>query len=281
MQDNKFKFKDMIIAIFCTILAILCIVFYFLPAFNVKHTASPMEEYEMINYSGWEITRATFSTTKVVGFNWDGLMYIKDAFGFPLIMAGVLMPLSIICSIVTAVFAYLSWLKNDNFKKFCFMFSLCGMIFQTITLIVVWYIALQIRSGNATEILNNVYDANMKGGMSYGSFVSLILAFVIAIIACAYNYFLENFDDEDDEEDEEDDDEEEEIVIVKKKRKKIVYVYEDEEDEEEPEVVKEKTKETKVEKPESTGGQSFIKVDKKEPAKKSSTKTSTSKTKTK
>ena len=233
MEQKKFKTKDMIIAVFCTILAILCIVFYFLPAFNVKHTASPMMDYETLNYSGWEITRATFTSNKVVDFNWAGLMYIKDAYGMPLMLAGILMPLSIICSLTTAVFAYLSWLKSEKFKKFCFMFSLCGMIFQTVTLIVVWYMAIQIRSGNASAILNSYFDANMKGGMSYGSFVSLILVFVVAIIACAYNYFLENFDEEDEEEEEEENsedssktkkkvieiDEDEEYVVVKKKKK--------------------------------------------------------------
>lgn len=230
MQEKKLKIKDMIIAIFCTILAILCIVFYFLPAFNVKHTSGPLSDYEMVNYSGWEITRATFTQNKVIGFNWDGLMYIKDVYGFALITAGILMPLSILCTILTTVFAYLSWLKSESMKKFCFMFSLCGMIFQTITLILIWYMAIQIRSGNATDVLINVFKATMKGGMSYASFVSLILAFVVAIVACAYNYFLENFDDEEDVEEEDD---EEEVIVVKKKRKKIVYVYEDEDEEEE------------------------------------------------
>ena len=225
MQEKKFKPKDMIISIFCTILAILCIVFYFLPAFNIKHSASPMMEYTVVNYSGWEITRAALSSVKVVGFNWDGLMYIKDTYGFAIITAGVLMPLSIICSLTTAVFAYLSWLKSETFKKFCFLFSLCGMIFQTISLVLVWFIAIMSKDGNHYNYFNN----NIKGGMSYGSFVSLILVFVIAIVACAYNYFLENFDDEDEEE--EDDDEEEVVYVVRKKKKKIVYVDEDEEEE--------------------------------------------------
>ena len=231
MQEKKFKAKDMIISIFCTILAILCIVFYFLPAFNIKHSASPMMEYDVVNYSGWEVTRAALSSVKVVGFNWDGLMYIKDVYGFAIIIAGILMPLSIVCSIATTVFAYLSWLKSETFKKFCFLFSLCGMIFQTISLVLIWFIAIMSKDGNHYNYFNN----NIKGGMSYGSFVSLILVFVIAIIACAYNYFLENFDDEDDEDEDEDDDEEEVVYVVRKKKKKIVYIDEDEEEEEEEE----------------------------------------------
>ena len=38
----------MVIAIFCTLLAILCIVFYFLPAFNIKHSTGPMAEFDVV-----------------------------------------------------------------------------------------------------------------------------------------------------------------------------------------------------------------------------------------
>lgn len=229
MAEKKIKTKDMIIAIFCTLLAILCIVFYFLPALNIKHSASPIMPYEEVNYSAWHITIAAFSKVKVWGVDWTGLMYIKDVYGFAIILAGVLMPLAIICSITTAVFAYLSWLKGEQFKKFCFLFSLCGMVFQTITLITTWFIAMVSKDGNNYDFFHN----NIKGGMSYASFVSLILVFVIAIIACAYNYFLDNFDDEEDDEDDEDerprkrrvkyieadeDDEEEEVIIVRRKK---------------------------------------------------------------
>ena len=155
MTEKKLKTKDMVIAIFCTILAILLIVFYFLPAFNVKHSTSPMSEYEQVNYSAWEVTRAAFSKTRVIGSNWEGLMYIKDVYGFFIIMAGVLTPLAIICSIVTAVFAYLSWLKNDELKKYCFVFSLCGMVFQTFTLIITWFIAIQTKEGQNYNFFKN------------------------------------------------------------------------------------------------------------------------------
>ena len=85
MQEKGFKTKDMIIAIFCTILAILCIVFYFLPAFNVQHSTSPVGDFTKVSYSGYELTRAAISSTKVIGYNWDGLMYIKDTYGFAII----------------------------------------------------------------------------------------------------------------------------------------------------------------------------------------------------
>lgn len=211
MSEKKFKTKDMVIAIFCTILAILCIVFYFLPAFTVKHKADPSSAYDVVNYSAWEMTKATFSNTKVIGSNMEGLMYIKDTYGFAIILSGLFMPLSLICSIATAVFSYMSWLKHEKFKKFCFLFSLCGMMFATLTLISTWFVAIQIRNGNNFGFFNY----NLKGSISYASFVSLILAFVIAIIACAYNYFLDNFDDEgEEEEDEEDDEEEEEKTLA-------------------------------------------------------------------
>jgi len=229
MQQKTFKVKDMIIAVFCTILAILCIVFYFLPAFNIQDSTSPMSEFQEHLYSGWDMTRAAFSKTKVYGTPWGELTFVKDVFGFAIILGGILMPLSIICVLITTVFAYFSWLKSESLKKFCFLFSLVAMIFQTITLICTWFIALMSKSGTYQEC----FASNVKGGMSYGSFVSLILVFVVAIIACAYNYFLENFDEEDEEEDEEENsedssktkkkvieiDEDEEYVVVKKKKK--------------------------------------------------------------
>jgi heme/copper-type cytochrome/quinol oxidase subunit 2 len=239
MEQKKFKTKDMIIAVFCTILAILCIVFYFLPAFNIKDSASPMMEYEEHLYSGWDMTRACFARTKVYGTSWGELTFVKEVFGFAIILGGILMPLSILCVITTTVFAYLSWLKSEELKKFCFLFSLCAMIFQTITLICTWFIALMSKNGTYQEM----FKSNVKGGMSYGAFVSLILVFVVAIIACAYNYFLENFDDEEEEEEDEDEEDEEGEPAPKKKKKVIVI-----EDDEEIEIVKKpKTTEAKVE----------------------------------
>lgn len=204
MAETKknLKTKDMLIAVFCTILAVLSIVFYFLPAFNVKHRYGPQEEYDQINYSAWEMTKAVFTDTKVIGSNMEGLLYIKDTYAFAVMLSGILMPLGIICTICTTVFSYISWLKSEKFKQYCFLFSLCGMMFTTVTLICTWFIAIQIRDGNNFDF----FKYNLKGSISYASFVSLILSFVVAIIACAYNYFLDNFDDEeDDEEDEEED----------------------------------------------------------------------------
>lgn len=225
MSDKKIKTKDMVIAILCTLLAILCIVFYFLPAFDVKHKADPSADFEVVAFSGWDMTKSIFTETIILGTPMEKLLAIKDSYGFAVILSGILLPLSILCSIITAVFAYLSWLKDEDFKKYCFLFSLVGMVFGTLTLISTWFIAIQIRSGNNFQ----VFGANLKGSISYGSFVSLILSFVIAIIACAYNYFLDNFDDEE-EEDEDDDDEEYEVIRVKKK--KVVVIEEDDEEEE-------------------------------------------------
>jgi large-conductance mechanosensitive channel len=99
------------------------------------------------------------------------------------------------------------------------------MIFQTITLICTWFIALMSKNGTYQEL----FKANVKGGMSYGAFVSLILVFVVAIIACAYNYFLENFDDEDEEDEDEDEEDDEDEEPAPKKKKKVIEVDEDEE----------------------------------------------------
>lgn len=217
MSDKKIKTKDMIIAIICTLLAVLSIVFYFLPAFNVKHKANPSLDYEVVNFSGWDMTKSVFSDTVIIGTKVEKLLAIKRSYGFAIIMSGLLMPLGIMCTIATTVFTYLSWLKNEEHKKYCFMFSLVGMVFATFTLISTWYVAIQIRNGNNFQ----VFGANLKGGISYASFVTLILAFVVAIVACAYNYFLDNFDDEDEEDDEEDDDDDEyeEVVVVRRKKK--------------------------------------------------------------
>lgn len=223
MTEKKFKTKDMIIAVFCTLITILCIVFYFLPALNVKHSASPgglETDYAEIDYSAWHVTRAAFSNKKHIGDEIAGLTYLKDVYAFPIILAGMLMPLGIICSIVTTVFAFLSWLKNEDFKKFCFLFGLLGMAFTTITIVANWYIAIQVRTGNIPELMF-IFNSNVKGSMAYASFVSLILSFVLAIIGCAYNYFLDNFDDEEEEdEDDEDEDEDDEEEEVKKPRTK-------------------------------------------------------------
>lgn len=258
MQEKSFKARDMIIAIFCTLLAILCIVFYFLPAFNVGEATSTFAELEYTYFSGWEITRAAFTGTKVIGYNWDALMYIKDTYGFAIIIAGVLMPLSIVCSITTAVFAYIAWLKKESFKKFCFLFSLVGMIFQTISLILIWFLAIMTKEPYAY----GYFAASVKGGMSYASFVSLILAFVIAIVACAYNFFI---DGEDDEYEEIEDDEEEEVV--RKPRKRIIEV--DDDEYEEVVVVRRRkvAPSAKVDKPESNNEDKFVKVEKTLPSK--------------
>lgn len=215
MAENQLKIKDMIIAVICTLLAVLGIVFYFLPAFSVEHSASlSFEISEKINYSAWDITQAAFTSVKDYSSHIIGLVYIKDAYGMAIMLSGLLMPIGLAFIVATAVFAYLSWFKGEAFKKFCFVCSLCGMVFVTLTLISTWYIAIQVRSN--PEVLWDYFSLNIKSSISYGAFVSLIIAFVVAIVACAYNYFLDNFDDEE-WDDEEDDDEEEEEIKPKKK----------------------------------------------------------------
>ncbi len=191
----------MIIAVICTILAVLSIVFYFLPAFSVEHSASlNFETSEKLYYSAWDMTRAVFASSKDFGSSIIGLLYIKDVYSMAVVISGIVMPIGIACIIATTVFAYLSWFKGEKFKKLCFLFGLCGMMFTTITLISTWYIAIQLRSGNG---LIDYFYYNIKGSIAYGSFVSLIISFVVAIVACAYNYFLDNFDEEEEEVEEE------------------------------------------------------------------------------
>lgn len=201
----------MIIAVICTILAVLSIVFYFLPAFSVEHSASlNFETSEKLYYSAWDMTRAVFASSKDFGSSIIGLLYIKDIYSMAVVISGIVMPIGIACIIATTVFAYLSWFKGEKFKKLCFLFGLCGMMFTTITLISTWYIAIQLRSGNG---LIDYFYYNIKGSIAYGSFVSLIISFVVAIVACAYNYFLDNFDEEEEEVEEE----EEEVDIQPEK----------------------------------------------------------------
>ena len=201
----------MIIAVICTILAVLSIVFYFLPAFSVEHSASlNFETSEKLYYSAWDMTRAVFASSKDFGSSIIGLLYIKDVYSMAVVISGIVMPIGIACIIATTVFAYLSWFKGEKFKKLCFLFGLCGMMFTTITLISTWYIAIQLRSGNG---LIDYFYYNIKGSIAYGSFVSLIISFVVAIVACAYNYFLDNFDEEEVEVEEE----EEEVDIQPEK----------------------------------------------------------------
>ena len=220
MAEKKFKTKDMIIAVICTLLTVLGIVFYFLPAFSVQHTPSlSFDDGETLYYSAWQMTQALFTKNTPLGTDIAGLMFIKDIFGMAVALSGILMPLSLVCAVATTVFAYLSWFKGEQFKKFCFLFSLCGMVFSTITLISTWFIAIQLRTG---KIYIDYFNSNVKASIAYASFVSLILAFVIAIVACAYNYFLDNFDDEEDEEDDEDEEDEEEEEEIKPKKKVVV-----------------------------------------------------------
>ena len=162
MQNKTLKVKDMMIAVFLTILAVLAIVFYFLPAFNIQHTASIGTDYETVNFSAWNMTQASFTSTKVLGSDLLTLLELKEAYSMPIFLAGILTPLAIVSIILTTTFAYLSWLKNDNFKKFCFMFGLVSMMLSTIALIAVWFMALKIKTG---EVSFSYLYVNIKGNI--------------------------------------------------------------------------------------------------------------------
>ena len=113
MAEKQFKTKDMIIAVICTILAVLSIVFYFLPAFSVEHSASlNFETSEKLYYSAWDMTRAVFASSKAFGSSIIGLLYIKDVYSMAVVISGIVMPIGIACIIATTVFAELSWFRG-------------------------------------------------------------------------------------------------------------------------------------------------------------------------
>ena len=232
----------MIISIICIVLSILCIVFYFLPAFSIRHSVDGAV-YTTQYYSGFDITRSLFTNTSVLGTPFQNMLEIRNMFTYQTFLAGVMLPLGILASIATAVFTTLSWLKDEKFKQFAFLTSICDMFFVIVSLISTWLIAMNIHSG--IEI-GNLYN-NKICSMGIASFAGLILAFVIAIVACAYYYFLDEDDEEYDEEeeeeyeedededeeyedDEEDEDEEDDLPEYTKKGKKLAVLMETSED---------------------------------------------------
>ena len=213
MQETR-KTKDMVISIICITLSILAIVFYFLPAFSIRHSVDG-GVYTTEYYSGWDMTRSLFTNTAVLGSQTQNLLDIRDLFTYQMFLSGILLPLGILASVATAVFTTLSWLKDEKFKQFAFLTSICDMFFITVSLISTWLMVMGIHGG--VEI-GNLYN-NKLASMGMASFAGLILAFVIAIVACAYYYFLDGIDvDEDDEEEEEeleeDEDEEEDGEVL-------------------------------------------------------------------
>lgn len=236
MQGAERKTKDMIISIICIVLSILCIVFYFLPAFSIKHSVDGAV-YLTQNFSGFDMTSSLFADTYVLGTPFQNMIDIRNMFTYQTFLAGVMLPLGVLASIATAVFTTLSWLKDEKFKQFAFLTSICDMFFVIVSLISTWLIAMNIHSG--VEI-GNLYN-NKVCSMGVAAFVGLILAFVIAIVACAYYYFLdeddeeeyeededEEYDDEYDEEDEED--ETEDLTEYDKKGKKLAVMMESSKD---------------------------------------------------
>ena len=197
MQETR-KTKDMVISIICITLSILSIVFYFLPAFSIRHSVDG-GVYTTQYYSGFDITRSLFTNTTVLGSQFQNMLEIRDLFTYQTFLSGIMLPLGIIASVATAVFTTLAWLKDEKFKQFAFLTSICDMFFVTVSLIATWLIVMSIHSG--VEI-GNLYN-NKISSMGIAAFAGLILAFVIAIVACAYYYFLDGIDvDEDDDEEE-------------------------------------------------------------------------------
>lgn len=220
MQGAENKTKDMIISIICIVLSILCIVFYFLPAFSIKHSVDGAI-FLTQNFSGFDMTRSLFTNSYILGSPFQNMLDIRNMFTYQTFLAGVMLSLGILASIGTAVFTTLSWLKDEKFKQFAFLTSICDMFFVIVSLISTWLIAMNIHSGME---IGNLYN-NKVCSMGVAAFAGLILAFVIAIVACAYYYFLDDEDEEEEYEEDEDEDEE-------------YDEYEEEEDDEEEEDLK-------------------------------------------
>ncbi|MBQ9791338.1 MAG: hypothetical protein IJW28_02005 [Clostridia bacterium] len=233
MQGAERKTKDMIISIICIVLSILCIVFYFLPAFSIKHSVDGAV-YLTQNFSGFDMTSSLFADTYILGTPFQNMIDIRNMFTYQTFLAGVMLPLGVLASIATAVFTTLSWLKDEKFKQFAFLTSICDMFFVIVSLISTWLIAMNIHSG--VEI-GNLYN-NKVCSMGVAAFVGLILAFVIAIVACAYYYFLDEDDEEEYEEDEDEEyddeydeeDETEDLTEYDKKGKKLAVMMESSKD---------------------------------------------------
>ena len=242
MQGAEKKTKDMIISIICIVLSILCIVFYFLPAFSIKHSVDGAI-YLTQNFSGFDMTRSIFTNSYTLGSHFQNMIDIRNMFTYQTFLAGILLPLGILASMGTATFTTLSWLKDEKFKQFAFLTSICDMFFVIVSLISTWLIAMNIHSG--IEI-GNLYN-NKVCSMGVAAFAGLILAFVIAIVACAYYYFLdedeeleyeededededEDYDEDDEEYEDEDEDDEDDLPTYSKKGKKLAVMMEADKD---------------------------------------------------
>ena len=180
------------------------------------------------------MTSSLFADTYILGTPFQNMIDIRNMFTYQTFLAGVMLPLGVLASIATAVFTTLSWLKDEKFKQFAFLTSICDMFFVIVSLISTWLIAMNIHSG--VEI-GNLYN-NKVCSMGVAAFVGLILAFVIAIVACAYYYFLDEDDEEEYEEDEDEEyddeydeeDETEDLTEYDKKGKKLAVMMESSKD---------------------------------------------------
>lgn len=225
-MSHTFTKKDLIIAITTGLLAVVCIVFYFLPVITVLHDASPgfvtaLQE----NFSGFDITNAMFSNLETIPYTDYGMHLLKIkivSMNYPLysILIGVFLPLVSVALIITSIFTFLACFKGEKFKIYGFIASLCGTVFAIISTVAIWLLADVFVSGDSIMEQAGFY-INVNGSIGYATFVILAVAFVCAIEICAYNYFVGlDPEDEDDEDDEDEDEDEYEIKVKPKKKAK-------------------------------------------------------------
>lgn len=208
---TKDRIKDMVISIIVCILATISIVFYFLPSITIRHDASnyKSKNAEVVNVSGFDTTRSLFldaerdfkEDSKYAKQNekMEQLIAIRDKYPKLVIPIAIASPILVLTMIVSAVFTLLSWLKNEKFKHYAFITTICSMAISMLFMICIWMLANKFNNGNNL----GVFMYNLKGSASYGAFTLLILAFVNAIVVCVHNYFIGYADEEEDEEEEE------------------------------------------------------------------------------
>lgn len=205
---TKDKIKDIAISIIVCILAVLSITFYFLPSITIRHDASNYnsKNAEVVNISGFDITRSLFldverdfkedSKYSEQNKKMEQLIAIRDKYPNLVIPIAIATPILLITMVVSAIFTLLAWLKNDKFKHYAFITTICSMAISMLFMICVWILANKFNNGNNLGI----FLYNLKGSASYAAFTLLILAFVNAIVICVHNYFIGYADEEEEEE---------------------------------------------------------------------------------
>ena len=77
--------------------------------------------------------------------------------------------------------------------KFCFLFSLCGMVFQTLSLIVTWFIAIQTKSGNHYGYFKGKMTVKYAIDQSVNTVPVQILQHMEKGIDVSYDYLTSKF----------------------------------------------------------------------------------------